>query len=137
MASRKMHQTTVRFGPDLWGEIEVEAERAGVSVAQYVRDSALMRVAYTRGRDGDVYYEAADVAVTAPSRALPRQRLHDAAERTRVNVEDAFALVAQTAQAVRHGRELSEGSGKAGSGPASGGGTDSDSEPRQRSGRSR
>jgi len=24
-----MHQTTVRFGPDLWEDIEVEAERAG------------------------------------------------------------------------------------------------------------
>jgi hypothetical protein len=59
MAGRKMHQTTVRFGPDLWGEIEVEARRAGVSVAQYVRDSAMLRVAYTRGRDGDPHYDAA------------------------------------------------------------------------------
>ena len=64
MAPRKMHQTTVRFGPDLWAEIEVEAARSGVSVAQYVRDAALMRVAYTRGRDADVHYEAADYAVT-------------------------------------------------------------------------
>ena len=55
----KMHQTTVRFGPDLWGDIEAEARRAGVSVAQYVRDSAMMRVAYTRGRDGDPHYDAA------------------------------------------------------------------------------
>jgi hypothetical protein len=54
-----MHQTTVRFGPDLWQDIEVEAERAGVSVAQYVRDSAMMRVAYTRGREGDPHYDAA------------------------------------------------------------------------------
>jgi hypothetical protein len=54
-----MHQTTVRFGPDLWADIDLEAERAGVSVAQYVRDSAMMRVAYTRGRDGDPHYEAA------------------------------------------------------------------------------
>jgi hypothetical protein len=63
MESRKMHQTTVRFGPDLWSEIEVEARRVGVSVAQYVRDAALMRVAYTRGRDGDPHYEAAYAAV--------------------------------------------------------------------------
>jgi len=63
MASRKMHQTTVRFGPDLWQELAAEAQRAGVSVAQYVRDAALMRVAYTRGRDGDPHFEAALNAV--------------------------------------------------------------------------
>jgi hypothetical protein len=63
MASRKMHQTTVRFGPDLWQELASEAQRAGVSVAQYVRDAALMRVAYTRGRDGDPHFDAAVSAV--------------------------------------------------------------------------
>jgi hypothetical protein len=44
-----MHQTTVRFGPDLWRSLEQEAHRLGVSVAQYVRDSALARLAYTQG----------------------------------------------------------------------------------------
>jgi hypothetical protein len=63
MAPRKMHQTTVRFGPDLWQEISAEADRAGVSVAQYVRDAALMRLAYTRGREGDPHFEAALSAV--------------------------------------------------------------------------
>jgi hypothetical protein len=63
-----MHQTTVRFGPDLWEEISVEARRAGVSVAQYVRDAALMRVSYTRGREGDPHYEAArDIVAGASS----------------------------------------------------------------------
>ena len=60
-----MHQTTVRFGPDLWEEISVEARRAGVSVAQYVRDAALMRVSYTRGREGDPHYETARDIVAA------------------------------------------------------------------------
>lgn len=60
-----MHQTTVRFGPDLWDEIEHEAARAGVSVAQYVRDAALMRVSYTRGREGDPHYLAVVDAVIA------------------------------------------------------------------------
>ena len=59
MAARRMHQTTVRFGPDLWADIATQAERAGVSVAQYVRDAAMMRVAYTMGRDRDAHYEAA------------------------------------------------------------------------------
>jgi hypothetical protein len=40
-----MHQTTVRFGSDLWSELVREAERAGVSVAQYVREAAVARLA--------------------------------------------------------------------------------------------
>jgi hypothetical protein len=40
-----MHQTTVRFGADLWRELVNEADRVGVSVAQYVRDAALVRLA--------------------------------------------------------------------------------------------
>jgi len=107
MASRKMHQTTVRFGPDLWQAIELEAQRAGVSVAQYVRDSALMRVSYTRGRDGDPHYEQALNAVTMPDGdAPPVERARHAAARTRENVEDAVALQSQTAQAVRHTQKL-------------------------------
>jgi hypothetical protein len=64
-AGRKMHQTTVRFGPDLWAELEQEAAMTGVSVAQYVRDAALMRVTYMRGRRGDAGYDAALRAVAA------------------------------------------------------------------------
>ncbi len=45
-----MHQTTVRFGADLWGALEVEAKRLGVSIAQYVRDAALGRLSYDAGR---------------------------------------------------------------------------------------
>ena len=44
-----MHQTTVRFGDDLWAALEQEALRLGVSVAHYVRDAALARLAYTAG----------------------------------------------------------------------------------------
>lgn len=45
-----MHQTTIRFGAELWGLLEKEAERTGVSVAQYVRDAALARAAYAAGQ---------------------------------------------------------------------------------------
>jgi hypothetical protein len=45
-----MHQTTVRFGTDLWHDLEAEAARLGVSVAQYVRDAALARLSYEAGR---------------------------------------------------------------------------------------
>jgi len=96
-----MHQTTVRFGPDLWEDIEVEAERAGVSVAQYVRDSAMMRVAYTRGRDGDPHYEAALESITPEGTAAA-----DHPDWTSGARSDAAALRAETRQARRQARAL-------------------------------
>jgi hypothetical protein len=44
-----MRATTIRFPNDLWDQLEREARKQGISVAQYVRDAALYRVAYTEG----------------------------------------------------------------------------------------
>jgi hypothetical protein len=68
----RMHQTTVRFGADLWEALERECERLGMSVAQYVREAALARLVYAAGRRGDAAFEAALEAAaesepTAPS----------------------------------------------------------------------
>jgi Ribbon-helix-helix protein, copG family len=41
--------TTIRFPSDLWEQLEREARRQGISTAQYVRDAALYRVAFTAG----------------------------------------------------------------------------------------
>ena len=53
-----MHATTVRFSGDLWELLLGESERHGVSVAQYVRDGALMRVASAMARRGEAEDEA-------------------------------------------------------------------------------
>jgi GAF domain/Ribbon-helix-helix protein, copG family len=53
-----MRATTVRFSDDLLRLLEREAEREGVSVAQFIRDASVMRAAYAMGRRGEAAYEA-------------------------------------------------------------------------------
>jgi hypothetical protein len=53
-----MRATTIRFPNDLWEQLEREARKQGISAAQYVRDAALYRVAFSAGAaseagDGD------------------------------------------------------------------------------------
>jgi GAF domain-containing protein len=54
-----MRATTVRFSEDLWSLLEQEAAASGVSVAQFVRDASVMRVAYLMGRRGESGIEQA------------------------------------------------------------------------------
>jgi GAF domain-containing protein len=54
-----MRATTVRFSDSLWKLLESEAEREGVSTAQFVRDATIMRTAYAMGQRGDAGFEAA------------------------------------------------------------------------------
>ena len=62
--------TTVRFGEDLWTLLEREAAREGLSAAQYVRDAAVMRLAFAMAEHGDPQAQAtlADVATGALER---------------------------------------------------------------------
>jgi GAF domain-containing protein len=54
-----MRATTVRFGEALWRMLEREAEREGVSAAQFIRDATVVRVAYAMGQRGDDEFELA------------------------------------------------------------------------------
>jgi hypothetical protein len=65
-----MRAATIRFTEDLWGLLEREAEAQGISVAQLVRDSALMRVAFAMGARGDD-----EARATVRSLALERLEL--------------------------------------------------------------
>jgi hypothetical protein len=44
-----MHQTTIRFPPRVWQDLEKEARVMGISAAQYVRDATVSRLAFTTG----------------------------------------------------------------------------------------
>jgi GAF domain-containing protein len=48
-----MRATTVRFSEDLWDLLEAEAVAQSISAAQFVRDSAIMRLGVLSGRRGD------------------------------------------------------------------------------------
>jgi GAF domain-containing protein len=48
-----MRATTVRFGDDLWDLLESEAATQGISAAQLVRDSAIMRLGILSALRGD------------------------------------------------------------------------------------
>ena len=48
-----MRATLVRFGEEQFEELKVEAAREGVSVAQFVREAVVARIAYARGRRAD------------------------------------------------------------------------------------
>lgn len=66
-----MRATTVRFSEDLWELLELEAQRDGVSAAQFVRDSTLLRIGMLAGRRGDAAAQASvlELAQTAERRS--------------------------------------------------------------------
>ena len=85
-----MRATTVRFAETLWTLVEREAQREGVSAAQFIRDASIMRAAYAMGRRGDSEFEAALGHAAAAPAAEPaargaerRQALLDAATAAR------------------------------------------------------
>jgi hypothetical protein len=109
-----MHQTTVRFGPDLWEALEAECAGIGVSIAQYLREAALARMAYTAGRRRESGYEEALLQAGAPSPvdALPLEyelaamQAERAARAANEQSLDAVAVIAQGDQVRTHARAV-------------------------------
>jgi len=115
MLDGKMHQTTVRFGPDLWQAMERECARLGVSAAQYLREAALARLAYTGGRAGFPAYELAlaraeaggDLAESRRALIRPRRVVRpDHRAAATETMTDSSAVVAQSRQARAQAREV-------------------------------
>jgi hypothetical protein len=86
---RRMHQTTVRFGKDLWEALEHEAELAGVSVAQFIREAAVARLGYSAAQRGDPLW--AETMAPAIPQEVVEERLSA--------LDDAAALTAESRQA--------------------------------------
>jgi hypothetical protein len=92
MATRVgMHQTTIRFSPDIWARLEDAAREAGVSAAHYVREAVVARLAYADAQ-----------RVRAPGLADPRAShfLSDRGVPTSAAVRAASMTVRTDAEAV-------------------------------------
>ena len=114
-----MHQTTVRFGSDLWEALEEECARIGVSVAQFLREAALARLVYAAGRRGDREFDRALDIVSGPdptAHARPSSDLENIAapalnastlnERSLRESTEAAALAAQSRLVSQRAQEL-------------------------------
>jgi hypothetical protein len=87
-----MRQTTLRFSEDLWSSLEAEAERGGVSAAQYVRDAVLERLSYQAGRRDELNAFTGEPGAAAPSQHAEARA---AQERARSEASQSDALWAQ------------------------------------------
>jgi len=94
-----MHQTTVRFSPDLWAVLEDEAVRMGVSIAQYLREAAIARVAFTDATRGDSPYVAALEEAMSAHAAFARSDAE-------YEADSARAVLAQSQIARERSRQL-------------------------------
>jgi uncharacterized protein (DUF1778 family) len=114
-----MKVTTLRLGNDLWGLLEAEAEVAGVSVSQYIREAALARAAAAAAARGcgpfellagalrEVMRDESDPVTRAEAEmVLSRLARLAAAERR----TDAGALRAESRQARGRAKSVHESS---------------------------
>jgi hydroxymethylglutaryl-CoA reductase len=87
-----MKVTTVRFGVDLWGLLDAEAARVGVSVSQYIREAALARAAAAAAARGE---EPLGLLGRSHPGAIARQPFEAARDQAAEERDEAKALRAQ------------------------------------------
>jgi GAF domain-containing protein len=90
-----MRATTVRFGDDLWGLLERESARHGISAAQFVRDSTILRIAFLAAGRGDAEAQAtlADVAAGALADRVPARPARGVEDPARLAAVQATGLL--------------------------------------------
>jgi hypothetical protein len=101
-----MHQTTVRFGTDLWEALEIECGRLGISAAQFVREAALARLSFVSGQRGDTDYADALRGARADVEDTPGAEIRRAQASASEQNLAALAVGAQSAQVLRRAREV-------------------------------
>jgi len=87
-----MRATTVRFADDLWELLEAEAAAHGISAAQFVRDSAMVRLGALSAQRGDA--QASVTLEELAARAVARRRVPDAPGASPAVVRDPDRLAA-------------------------------------------
>jgi hypothetical protein len=111
-----MHQTTIRFGSDLWRALSRAAEEQGTSVAQYVREAAVARMAQGSGFGGAAGAATAGAADTDRRRSAAGTpdagRSAAARSASRDQVESSQAVWAQGEQARAQARAVREESAR-------------------------
>lgn len=113
-----MHQTTIRFGHDLWAALEAESAQQGMSAAQFIREATVGRLVYAAARRGDPQLEAALQATGADeSASMDPQAVAEAVMRAAVDndldtseerVGESAAMWAQTKLARQRAQQLRE-----------------------------
>jgi hypothetical protein len=107
-----MHQTTVRFGADLWESLEEESARLGISVAHFVRDAALARLAYTAGFDDGSRRAGGIQWAASPATSLAQRVVSEISSSDAVRAQGELARErarlarAEAERLRRHHREL-------------------------------
>jgi len=98
-----MKATTVRFSDDLWATISAEAELAGLSASQFIREAALARAAAAAGARGEVLFDSFPQEIERIMKRPPRSAQHDGQAELR---SEAEALRAESRQARRTSERL-------------------------------
>src|SRR4051812_44184376 len=102
-----MQATLIRFGPELFAALKVEARNNGVSVAQYVREAVVARMAYTAGLRGDPSYHLSRVSDgSSETLRTAAGRVRQDAARVR---SESSAVRAESHQAKDQTRRIKEG----------------------------